>query len=72
MLDYDVIESSDSPWSAPLLLVAEKDGSWRFCIDNLTQVLRRTLIYMYSVMPGLFPFLIFRYQILYQIAYIEV
>ena len=44
MLSNDVIEPSDSPWSAPLLLVAKKDGSWMFCIDNLTQVLRETLI----------------------------
>ena len=31
--DKDVIEPSCSPWVSPIILVCEKDGSLRFCID---------------------------------------
>ena len=33
MLDIDVILPCDSSWSAPLLLVAKNDGSWRFRVN---------------------------------------
>ena len=33
MLAQGTVEPSDSPWSAPICLVKNKDGSCRFCID---------------------------------------
>ena len=33
MLDANLIEQTDSPWSSPVVLTKKPDGSWRFAID---------------------------------------
>ena len=33
MMDADVIKCSKSPWSFPVVIVDNKDGSKRFCVD---------------------------------------
>ena len=33
MLDLDVIEESNSPWSSPYVMVPKTDGTTRFCVN---------------------------------------
>ena len=33
MLKKDIIESSNGPWSSPIVLVKKKDSTYRFCVD---------------------------------------
>lgn len=33
MLNQDIVQPSSSPFASPVVLVGEKDDSWRLCVD---------------------------------------
>ena len=43
MMEANVIQPSTSPWSSPVVLVKNKDGTDRFCIDfrNLNKITKK-------------------------------
>lgn len=51
MLELDVIEPSESPYSSPIVLVAKKDGTYRFCVDFRS--LNRITVFDAEPMPDI-------------------
>ena len=55
MLASDVIEASESPWSAPVVMVRKKDGTLRFYVNyrdgcaRVHQGVNTVLVYLTSV-----------------------
>lgn len=43
MLEKDIIEPSNSPWSSPVVMIRKRDNTFRFCVDyrKLNKVTRR-------------------------------
>lgn len=49
MLEFGVIEPSDSPYSSPIVLVVKKDHTYRFCVDF--RALNRITVFDAEPMP---------------------